>query len=463
MKVINKKTVSGYANTLKVSSFIAEPENTNELINIIEIAKDKNLNICCSGSGLSYADLITNQNNIILKTYKLNKIINYDNLNGYITVQCGVTFNSIYQMTLIDNWYLSSCPGGGDVSIGGALSNNVHGKDSFRNGNFGENIEFFKILQSNGKIVQINKSDEAFKYIVSGIGLFGIITEITLKLKKITSNYVEHKSVVHKNIDEIIEYHELNNPNYDFAVSWVDCFSNKIDIGRGLTKQATWCENERKTNIKILNKTLQKSKKIFNILPSYPTWEIISPFVNRKSFKIINKIYYNYNKFFGVKHENIQLFSKYNFMHNKIPNIKNIFNPKGFIEIQPVLPKKNIINNLKDILKLSQKFNSESLLAGLKLHKKDDYALSFSDDGYSIGIDLNLNNRNMKDIEIFADELFSLVCEQNGKVYLAKDQLLKPKHFKKMYKNYFKFIEFKDKFDPDKLFQSDLYRRLFIE
>ena len=92
---------------------------------------------------------------------------------------------------------------------------------------------------------------------------------------------------------------------------------------------------------------------------------------------------------------------------------------------------------------MSQKFDCESLIAGLKLHQKDNYLLSFSDDGYSIGIDLNLNNRSFQDLEIFSEELFSLICEQEGKVYLAKDQLLKPKYFKLMYKDYSKFIEFK--------------------
>ena len=461
--LLNKKKVSGYANTFHVNSYLFEPNNENDIFQIVDIANNKNLNICCSGSGLSYADLITNKDNIIVKTDKLNQILKYDKINGVIRVQSGVTFNSIYQVILLDNWYLPSCPGGGDVSIGGAISNNVHGKDSFKNGNFGANVESFKIIKSDGTKENIFKKDEAFKYIVSGIGLFGIITEVTLKLKKIVSNYVQYKNTIHRNIEEIIEYKEANNQKYDFAVSWVDCFSSNENIGRGITKQATWLKKEKNLEIDQLKKTLKKSKKIFNLIPSYPTWELISPFVNRQSFKIINKIYFNYSKLFTFGNSKIQLFSSYNFMHNQIPNIKNIFKPKGFVEIQPLLPKKNIIQNLKDILKLSQKFNSESLIAGLKLHKKDSYILSYSDDGYSIGIDLNLNNRSLKDLEIFSDELFSLICEQNGKVYLAKDQLLKRKYFTKMYKNYSKIISFKKKFDANNLFQSDLYKRLFIE
>jgi decaprenylphospho-beta-D-ribofuranose 2-oxidase len=457
------KKFSGYAETIKVNSFLVEPNHESELFEIIKIANERNLNICCSGTGLSYADLITNKDNIILKTKKLNKILSYDDDAGLITVQSGVTFNDVYKLILVDNWYLSSCPGGGDVSIGGAVSNNVHGKDSFKNGNFGDSVKSVKILRSDGIISEIERDHEAFQYIISGIGLLGIITEVTLKLNKINSNYVEYKNIVHKNIEEIIEYQELNNNNYDFAVSWVDCFSTKNDLGRGITKQASWHKKEIPTNILQLKKTLKKSKKIYNILPSYPTWELLSPFVNRSNFKLINKLYYNFNDFFSSNESNLQLFSKYNFMHNKIPNIKNIFKPKGFIEIQPILPKKNIIQNLKDIIKLSQKFSCESLIAGLKLHKKDNYMLSFSDDGYSIGIDLNLNNRSFKDLEIFSEELFSLICEQNGKVYLAKDQLLKPKFFKIMYKNYSKFVQFKKNFDSNNLFQSDLYRRLFIE
>ena len=123
---------------------------------------------------------------------------------------------------------MPSCPGGGDVSVGGAVSNNVHGKDSFKNGNFGKNIKSIKILKSDGTFNLFENNDEELNYIVSGIGLLGIITEVTLKLVKLTSNYVEHKNVIHKNIEEVIEYQELNHNKYDFAVSWIDCFAKQI-------------------------------------------------------------------------------------------------------------------------------------------------------------------------------------------------------------------------------------------
>ena len=210
-----------------------------------------------------------------------------------------------------------------------------------KNGNFGKNIKSIKILKSDGTFNLFENNDEELNYIVSGIGLLGIITEVTLKLVKITSNYVEHKNVIHKNIEEVIEYQELNHNKYDFAVSWIDCFA-KTNIGRGLTKQAKWHNINRPTNIRQLEQTLKKSKRIFNIIPAYPTWELLSPFIGRLNFKIMNKLYYNYNNFFNSNKTNIKLFSSYNFMHNKIPNIKHIFKPKGFIEIQPILPKKTL-------------------------------------------------------------------------------------------------------------------------
>ena len=91
-----------------------------------------------------------------------------------------------------------------------------------------------------------------------------------MKLKKIVSNYVQYKNTIHSNIEEIIEYKETHNHNYDFAVSWVDCFASNKNIGRGITKQATWLKKEKNVQIGQLKKNFKKIKNIqFNSFLSY--------------------------------------------------------------------------------------------------------------------------------------------------------------------------------------------------
>ena len=100
------------------------------------------------------------------------------------------------------------------------------------------------------------------------------------------------------------------------------------------------------------------------------------------------------------------------------------------------------------------------MLAGFKLHRKDGTSLSYSLDGYSIGIVLSLKKSKNSKISEFTSELFEIINKFNGIIYLAKDELLSKKYFNTMYPNHKEFNIIKKKYDPNNLFNSDLYKRL---
>lgn len=465
----NLKKISGYAETKFVDCFEIYPSNIEECINIIEIAKKNQLSICNKGNGLSYSDLITNTGNIVLNLNKLNKILNWDQYSGIIEVESGVSFAQIFNLCMIDNWSLSSCPGSMDITVGGAISNNVHGKDSYKMGNFGNHVISLQILSESGEIIEIDKTKnrELFLSIIGGLGLIGIITKVKLQLTKIYSPFVKSLNKLSKNINQTIEIFENSKDDFDFSVAWSDCFASNNNLGRGFVSLAKWSNVKnvisKKKLIQEIKKGNTKSKFIFNILPSNTTWAILKYFANRNSFKLFNNLFYNY---LSIKHEinylspKYELFNKFNFIHNKLPDIKNINKPHGFLEFQPLLPRKNIEHNIKQIIKLCKQFKFESILCGIKLHSPDDFYLSYQLDGYSIGIDIQLKGKKKKDIYSFSKELNNLVSEANGKMYLAKDEYLDKENFKKMYPEINKFLKIKKKYDPTDLFTSDLYKRV---
>ena len=135
------KDVQAYAGTLKTRSLVFKPDHPEQLSEILDYAKKNNLTICPRGNGYSYADTILNNGHIILDTAKLNRILHWDEFKGSITVEPGVRFADIFNIALASNWTLNACPGGMNVTIGGAVSNNVHGKDSWRVGNFGDQVK----------------------------------------------------------------------------------------------------------------------------------------------------------------------------------------------------------------------------------------------------------------------------------------------------------------------------------
>ncbi len=465
----NLKQVSGYAETKYVPSYLVYPKSLEDLNNIINIAIENKISICCRGNGLSYADLVTNKDNILIDLTLFKNIKSWSKDTGIIDLEPGVSFGDVFNLTMLDGWILPCCPGSMDITIGGAISNNVHGKDSYKMGNFGNNVISMKVLLSSGKIIYVSRKENAeiFKAIIGGMGLLGIIIEAKLKLKKISSPFVETSNVLSKNIYETIEVFDKYKDEYDFSVAWADCFSSEQSLGRGFVSLAKW-SGEKKIEKKLLEKSLIKSNRksnlIFNVLPSKPTWFILKYFANRQTFKYFNKFFYNYNVFkksLGLNLENkLELFNNFNFLHNKMPDIKNIHKPYGFLEFQPLLPIKNIDRNIKEILLLCKKFKTESLLCGVKLHKADEFFLSYQLDGFSLGIDIQIKGKKREDIRSFSNDLFDLVSDCGGKIYLAKDEYMTNQHLKRMYPNIDLFLNLKKQYDNKGVFSSDLFKRI---
>ena len=144
-----------------------------------------------------------------------------------------------------------------------------------------------------------------------------------------------------------------------------------------------------------------------------------------------------------------------------IPDIKDVYKPQGFLEFQPLLPKKDIEKNMKQLMLICQKFKSESLLAGIKVHSADNNFLSFSGDGYSIGIVIQLKGREKQNIQSFYKEIISFILDCKGKIYLAKDEMLDKYSFQQMYPEFTDLINIKNKYDSQSVFSSDLFKRLF--
>ena len=156
-------------------------------------------------------------------------------------------------------------------------------------------------------------------------------------------------------------------------------------------------------------------------------------------------------------------FPKFNFLVDRLPNWPKIFK-YGFYEFEPLIPKKNVKKVIEKILIISQRYKMPSYLSAIKIHKEDDFLLSYSMDGLSIGFDYPVLPHRAHEQQEMLLKLHDIVTVNGGLVYLAKDDILTQQHFKKMYnKKINKFLDIKKKYDGNMLFQSNMYRRLFLD
>lgn len=455
--------VHAYAETRSTNSLVAYASSVDDCQYVLQFARRKGFSICPRGNGYTYGDMILNDGHVILDTSGMNKIINWDVEAGLLTVQPGVRIGDILQIALPAKWTLNSCPGGPGVSIGGAVSNNVHGKDSWRVGNFGKQVVQGKLLTARGDIIPVDpRADQKlFSAIVGGMGLLGVLVEITLQLRRIPSAYVEVSSTPARNIGELIGLLEEARTKYDFFVAWVDAFSSGAGLGRGYVTGARWIDVATPVDSVRLTESVTTPTRLLGVFPAKLAWRSLRPFFGPRSIRVANTFHYVVAALRTMEGKRM-LFSEFNFMHSKIPDWKHIYRPYGFLEFQPIIPSHCGVDAIAEVIRLCQRFDSQSLLCGVKAHSPDGFMLSYSGDGYSMGVDLQLRGRKRPEVETFARCLFDYTLRCGGKVFLAKDELLPRDVFREMYPQHHDFLVVKRSLDAESTFMSDMYRRLFI-
>ena len=259
-----------------------------------------------------------------------NKILSYDKLNCVIEVGSGLSLTKLIDFCSKREKIIHSIPGSPEISIGGAISNDVHGKDSFKYGGFCNQVIELKILLSNNKIVScsLKKNKSLFKATCGGLGLVGIIISAKIKLLNLPSKLLSTQIIVCNSINEQLKI--FNKNKYDYIFSWIDCFSKNNKLGRGIIFASSFLKNEEFISKK------NKNYFFFDKLSFH-----ILKFVFLKNFvKFLNICYFNYTKFFKKKYY-FESFkdSVYTLKKNNL-DLGKLSYPKGFLEFQILIPKK---------------------------------------------------------------------------------------------------------------------------
>ncbi len=450
MKIENK-TIFNWSRTKKINGEIVQPLNYNELKDFIN-NNSKKKTISIMGGGCSYGDCYLNKDGIIVDMRKLNKIIELNFDQNFVVVQAGVLIEDLLNKILKEGYYLSSIPGANNATIGGCINSNVHGKDSFKEGVFSNNVISLRVINSSGKIFDLDKSDENFFQALGTYGLNYLILEIKLKIKKVDTSLLKVITKKFNNYDEMINlFNDFENNNYDMIGSWVDHFDKN---GRGIFKAAKWSKNNQLNNFKKINLKVGFFKRLYiNIF--YPLIKFF--FVNRFTIKLCNKLLFIVSR---NNHKNIDYSDFYFPQQKMLPEESKLFR-KGKINIQILIPTEKIKENLELIAKTCTKYKLESWWLGVKKHKKDNFLFNFALDGFDITLQWSKKFIEKDNFQNFYDELINIVIENKCLIYLTQDVLLDKKNFYNIYKDQDIFIKNKKKIDPSFIFRNQLFDRLF--
>ena len=433
-------TESSWGNTTQLDVKAGRPERLRDVVDYIQQSSKLETHLIAVGSRKSYGDACLNENAHVLLMERMNRILNFDNNTGDVTCEPGVTFHDLFDTFLERGFMPPVTPGTGYVTIGGAVTNDVHGKNHDKMGSFGNHIKWIEMIDSSGKTIRASSrtNTDLFRATIGGLGLTGIITSVCFTMQKIPHNAVLVRYKRMKNIGEYVNRLIESRGKYEFSVGWVDMTARGKSLGRGILEEANFADSD-------ITYKRPQGKAVPKIIPGFA--------INKLTTKIFNTRYYKRIPEKGL--DKFMPLQKFLYPLDKWQNWNRLYGKKGFYQVQCVVPDKTAEISLSRIIKACK--GSASPLAVIKtLGDKTAGMLSFPMKGVTLAIDLPNTSRT----ENIIKNIHEIVATHGGRVYLAKDGLLDVETFRKMYPNYRDFIKIKDSYDSMNLFSSSMSRRL---
>lgn len=179
------------------------------------------------GMGRSYGDVALNGNGVLWLTTAMNHLISFDLNTGILHCEAGTTLQDIHRTLIPQGWMLPVTPGTQMITVGGAIANDVHGKNHHALGSFGDHVLYIKLLRTNGEIIECSKFERAdwFYATLGGIGLTGIILEAKIQLRSVQSPWIHSETIPYHNLDEFFALSDSSETDWEHTVSWIDCMN----------------------------------------------------------------------------------------------------------------------------------------------------------------------------------------------------------------------------------------------
>lgn len=405
-------------------------------------AAPPNMSLLPFGLGRSYGDSCLNDSNALLDTAVLDYLLDFDESTGVLRCESAVSLDEILRVFVPKGWFLPVTPGTRFVTIGGAIANDVHGKNHHGAGSFGRHILRFELLRSTGErfLCSPTQNQDLFNATIGGLGLTGLITWAEIKLRAIRNPMIDSEVIKFGNLNEFFAL-SAESEDFEFSVSWVDCLAQKESLGRGLFMRGNF-------NNEIDRTSLRPHKSLSLRFP----FDAPGFLLNNWTIKAFNGLYYGRQQT-RVVSKTVH-YEPFFYPLDAVLDWNRMYGSRGFLQWQCVVPYTDGGAAIEEIFKLISASGKGSFLAVLKTFGNALPAgmLSFPRDGVTLALDFPNDGPST-----FAllDRLDEVVRGVRGAIYAAKDARMSHDTFIVSYPAAEKFKSF---IDPG--FSSSLWRRV---
>jgi decaprenylphospho-beta-D-ribofuranose 2-oxidase len=442
--------LTGWGRTAPTAADVLHPTSVDELSQALHQAGDNGL--IARGLGRSYGDSAQNAGGVVVDATGVSGLRQLDLEEGLVTADAGTSLDQLMRWLVPLGWFVPVSPGTRYVTVGGAIANDIHGKNHHSSGSWCNHVRSLTLRTPAGESLVIgpDRSPELFWATAGGLGLTGIILEATFEVIPIETSLLLVDTDRTADLDEAMALMDTGDDRYPYSVAWIDLMAQGQSMGRSVLGRGRFAPLDALSERQRRHPLAFDPKVVASAPPIFP-----SGLINRWTVRAFNELWYRK----APRHRTDELQTISTFWHplDLVAHWNRMYGPRGFVQWQFAVPFGAEACLIACVEALSRS-GCPSFLAVLKRFGPGNPApMSFPIPGWTLAFDTPVSDPGLGPL---LDELDRRVADAGGRVYLAKDSRLAPELLPVMYPRLDEWREVRAKVDPDGVLRSDLSRRL---
>ncbi|HXC30326.1 MAG TPA: FAD-binding oxidoreductase [Stellaceae bacterium] len=430
-----------WGRVLRARHAVARPHWRDELPGLIREGTEAGRKLLTVGLGRSYGDSGLNPDGAVIDMRGLDRAIAFDPETRVLRAEAGISLDALLGILVPRGFFLPVTPGTRFVTLGGAVANDVHGKNHHRAGTIGRWVRRLGLMRSDGGTLELGSDDNAglFAATIGGLGLTGLIAWVEIEVIPIASAMMEVETIPFAGLDDFFPIADVSDGAFDYTVAWIDCLAKGDALGRGIFSRA-----RHATSGPLAAKKQRAGPSLPLDLPAFA--------LNGLTVRAFNAVYYRNGR--RQAGRTPQPYEPFFYPLDRIGGWNRMYGKRGLYQYQSVVPPAVARDATKAMLEAISASGEGSFLAVLKTFgdAPSPGLLSFPRAGTTLALDFA--NRGASTLALMA-RLDAIVREAGGRLYPAKDGRIPAAMFRAGYPNW---EDFARHVDPG--FSSSFWRRV---
>jgi decaprenylphospho-beta-D-ribofuranose 2-oxidase len=398
---------------------VFRPASLGELRDVLALCRADGAIPVFRGAGRSYGDAAINPRGPVVDLSGLRSVRSFDEATGIVSAESGLTIGDLWRFSLPRGFWPPVVTGTMNVSLGGAVALNVHGKNGWMRGTIAEHVPELSVLRAEGGVDKVLRDDPRFAEIVGNWRAKQPVVEVSLRLKKVPTGYLDVEGFVAPDLDATLADLDRAKDSREYVVAWTDCFPGGRALGRSVVhiagehaaapgEPSGFSEAEQLADVKTGPLPLPLMLLGLKLTAKGP------------QMRAVNAAKYLAARLAGRSRFRQSLVA-FSFLLDYLPGWNEVYRPGGFIQYQLFVPRERAGEAFAKAIRLQHEHGTVSTLAVLKRHRADPFPRGYASDGFSLALDFPVTRGSWTRLIRLCRAYDRLLLDCGGSTYRAKD------------------------------------------